>query len=50
VALPPTPSGPEPSGNPLMDDILVSIRKILNEDDAGKSPGEVAAEPHYVAA
>ncbi len=29
-----------------MEDILASIRKILNEDDAGKPPGETLAEPH----
>ena len=29
-----------------MEDILASIRKILNEDDAGKAPGETLAEPH----
>ena len=29
-----------------MEDILASIRKILNEDDAGKPPGEATAESH----
>ena len=29
-----------------MEDILASIRKILNEDEAGKPPGETMAEPH----
>ncbi len=50
MALPPAPCGPEPSGDPSMDDILASIGKILNEDGAGKSPGEAAAELHYVGA
>ena len=31
-----------------MEDILASIRKILNEDDAGKAPGEIMAEPHHL--
>jgi cell pole-organizing protein PopZ len=31
-----------------MEDILASIRKILNEDDAGKAPGEATAEQHHV--
>ena len=29
-----------------MEDILASIRKILDEDDAAKAPGETKAEPH----
>ena len=29
-----------------MEDILASIRKILDEDDAGKAPGGTTAEPH----
>ncbi len=31
-----------------MEDILASIRKILNEDDAGKPSGETTAEQHHV--
>ena len=50
MALPPVPAGPQPSADPSMEDILASIRKILNEDDAGKAPGEAVgeavAEPH----
>jgi cell pole-organizing protein PopZ len=35
-------SGTQPAGDPSMDDILTSIRKILNEDEV---PPDVAAAP-----
>lgn len=40
-------SGAQPAGDPSMDDILASIRKILNEDEA---PATVAAPPPAPAA
>lgn len=47
--MPPVP--PPPGADPSMDEILASIRKILNEDDARAAAGEAppapaAAEPH----
>ncbi|MCU0889871.1 MAG: DUF2497 domain-containing protein [Rubritepida sp.] len=43
-----TPTPPGAGGEPSMDDILASIRKILNEDEAAVPPA--AAEPAPAAA
>lgn len=50
TASPSTPSGPNPpqggGGDPSMEDILASIRRILNEDE--NEPAEAAPEAHDV--
>ena len=45
--LPPKPGGPAGAGggDPAMDDILASIRRILNEDEPPPSPAELRGAP-----
>lgn len=42
---PPPATGAEQPGDPSMEDILASIRRILSDDEAGAVPAPAAASP-----